>query len=201
MTKTITLFGSAFNPPHWGHLLMVQQSFELIPQQDEVWLLPSYGHTFKEVKEEPKKRLKLAAGLIEALPVNIRDTVKVCPIEIDYQTPGETVETLELLRKERPYLTGKMGIKPDEKLKFNFLMGSDQLPRFMEWGGYEKLLKEMAFYIFPRPGHPMEPLYPGTTALTSDYLITTNLSSTLIRQRLAKGLPVNNLAVKDKISW
>lgn len=201
MTKNITLFGSAFNPPHWGHLLMVQQSFELIPKQDEVWLLPSYGHTFKEVKEVPKKRLKLAAELIKALPGNIRNKVKVCPIEIDYQTSGETVETLMLLKQEREYLTGKMGIGPEEVLKFNFLMGSDQLPRFKEWGGYEKLLNEMAFYIFPRPDHPMKPLHPGMTALASDYLITTNLSSTLIRQRLAKGLPANNLAVKDEISW
>ena len=44
----ITLFGGSFNPPTLGHEMVLEQIFKLklIPNLDEIWLLPEYQHSF-----------------------------------------------------------------------------------------------------------------------------------------------------------
>lgn len=69
----ITLFGGSFNPPHLGHLIVVHQTFELIPEMDQLWVLPAYRHTFQKNLAPPQHRLKLCKLLIkEVHPSNIQ---------------------------------------------------------------------------------------------------------------------------------
>jgi nicotinate-nucleotide adenylyltransferase len=72
------------------------------------------------------------------------------------------------------------------------LIGSDQLVSFTKWQHYQKLLTEMPFYVYPRAGYPMEPLFPHMTPLSSPTLVVTNLSSTLIRHRLEQRLSTSH---------
>ncbi|OGY16694.1 MAG: nicotinate (nicotinamide) nucleotide adenylyltransferase [Candidatus Chisholmbacteria bacterium RIFCSPHIGHO2_01_FULL_49_18] len=192
----ITLFGGAFNPPHLGHLIVIHQALELIPGIDELWILPCYQHTFLKDLAPANHRLEMSRFLVGNLSPDIKSRVRTCPIEIEKKLSGETYEALQKLRSERAYLQHAMNLLDHDSsfiLHYSFLMGTDQLKNFKKWGNWEKLLKEMPFYIYPRAGFRNSLTFPNMTLLKSDTQVITNISSTLIRERIKKGLPIAHL--------
>jgi len=167
----VTLFGGSFNPPHLGHLLVIEQAFELISNINEIWLLPAYRHTFGKRLIPSNARIHMASLLINELPSPLQAKVRLQTIECDQQLSGQTYETIKILKTQFP------------GVQFSFLMGSDQLPHFQKWGKWEELLEEMPFYIYPRAGHRHTITYPHMTLLESDTQVVTNISSTLARYR------------------
>ncbi len=192
----ILLFGGSFNPPHLGHQIVIEQAFELIPNIDELWLLPTYNHAFGKDLAPATDRLAMcnllvdipyrdpgfqraiirseAKGVSTAKPIEInKQSVKVCSIEIDSHSEGSTYQTLQLLKQQYPEHT------------FSFLMGSDQLPTFTKWGNWQELLQEMHFYVYPRGSHRHDVTFPNMELLESPTQVITNISSTLVRERLS----------------
>ncbi len=208
-SQHIVLFGGSFNPPHLGHTIVISQAFELIPSLDELWLLPCNRHTFgKHVDFAPASdRLAMSRLLINNLPSTIHNRIKLCPIEIDLNLPGQTLNTLHALKKETAYLSKTMSISSAHysllSTHYSFLMGSDQLPSFEKWGSWQQLIKELPFFIYPRSGFPFKPVYPNMTTLESPLQAITNISSTIIRNRLKTHLPISHLvppSIADYIS-
>lgn len=178
---TIALFGGSFNPPHLGHLIVIQQAFELIPNLDELWILPCFKHTFQKNLAPSIDRLKMSQLLTDDLPIDIKDKVKIETIEIDNKLSGETYEAYKLI------------INKYHQYYFSFLMGTDQLTTFKKWGNWEKLVQELPFYIYPRSGFKNQIKFPNMTLLKSPIQAITNLSSTLIRKRIKQGLTISHL--------
>jgi len=170
----VLLFGGSFNPPHLGHAIVIDQAFELIPELDELWLLPAFNHTFG-------KELAPAADRLAMCQTLVSDKVKICSIELDKKPSGSTHETLQLLQQEYPDHT------------FSFLMGSDQLPTFDKWINYQKLLQEMHFYVYPRGSHRHDVTFPNMELLESPTQVITNISSTLAKHRLAQHMSVSRV--------
>jgi nicotinate-nucleotide adenylyltransferase len=192
----ITLFGGAFNPPHLGHLIVIHQAFELIPDIDELWILPCYQHTFLKVLAPVDHRLEMTRFLVGNLSPDIKSRVKICPIEIDLKLSGETYEALQKLRSERAYLQHAMNLLDHDSsfiLHYSFLMGTDQLKDFKKWGNWEKLLEEIPFYIYPRAGFNNAISFPNMTLLKSPTQVITNISSTLVRERIQQGQQIAHL--------
>lgn len=189
----VVLFGGSFNPPHLGHVIVVQQAFELIKNTDELWLLPDYQHSFaKNVHLAPvKHRLALTTLLLKDLKplTSVSSRVRLETCNLDYRTNGQTIETIVILKR----------LYPDKR--FSFLMGSDQLKSFREWHSWRKLLEEMPFYVYPRVGYPLKPLYPGMIALDDPDHIVTNLSSTLVRDRIKKHQSINHLVSPSVLAY
>ena len=181
MSKNIILFGGSFNPPHFGHLIVIQQALELIKDIDELWLLPAYRHTFQKDLAQFPHRIKMAQTLMMQLSLETQENIKVETIECDHRLRGETYQAYALLRKR--YLD----------YNFSFLMGSDQLPNFNKWGNYEQLLQFMHFYVYPRPGFSTKITYPNMSLLKDKNQIITNISSTYVRERIKDDLPINHL--------
>lgn len=169
----ITIFGGAFNPPTLGHELVLKEIFRLnlIPGLDEVWLLPEYQHSFakNELLIEPRHRLAMLRFLT---PVRI----KMKPDLIDNKMSGNTIEHINYLKKKYP------------DHRFSFLIGSDNLKSFDLWPQWQKLLRLMTFYVYPRKGLAFKPLYPGMKPLTDPRQKVTDIASTMVRDRIAKGL-------------
>lgn len=171
----VTLFGGSFNPPHIGHQLVIAQAFELAPI-DEIWLLPMYQHVFsKNDTLAPVKQRLTMTKMLE----NHRIRTQTC--EIDQKMSGQTIEPVKYLIKKYP------------QHQFSFLMGSDQLKSFNQWGSWQELIKLVPFYIYPRAGFAMRPLWSNMTALTHPLQIITNISSTMVRKRLKSGLTIKHL--------
>lgn len=178
----ITLFGGSFNPPHLGHQIVISQAFELIPNIDQLWLLPDYQHAFAKGKffAPAKTRLKLVKKLAKS--TNSKKTpVKIETCCLDNKMTGHTIDHLTYLQKQYP------------QHKFSFLMGSDNLKKFHQWPQHKELLNLMKFYIYPRSGHPFKPLYPNMHPIKHDLQVITNISSTMIRNRLHQNLSTSRL--------
>lgn len=174
----ITLFGGSFNPPTLGHRFVIKQAFELIPDIGMIWLLPDYEHSFikNETLAPAEDRLKMADLLIES-----KNKVRVEPACIEQKMTGNTIEHIRYLQKKYP------------KHRFSFLMGSDNLKTFRLWPDWQMLLNLIPFYIYPRAGYPMEPMYSNMMALTQVWQVITNISSTLVRERIRERLEWDHL--------
>lgn len=185
----IVLFGGSFNPPHLGHLIVIEQAFELIDRIDRLWILPAYRHTFQKDLAPSHHRQQMTLLLGKTLAKNIKPKVKINPIEIEHKLSGETLDTLQLLNQEHP------------EHEFSFLMGSDQLKDFKKWGSWEELLQKLPFHIYPRSGHRKKIDFPNMSLLESDTQVVSNLSSTLIRKRIKKALPIEHLIPKPILKY
>jgi len=172
----ITLFGGSFNPPHIGHQIVIDQAFELMPDVDEMWLLPDYQHNFPKNEKlvSPEHRLAMTR-LLETERVKTETSV------IDKKMSGNTIDHVEyLLQKYQGH-------------NFSFLLGSDNLPTFIRWQRWGDLISLIPFYIYPRAGHQMGPLQKNMTPLLHPLQALTNISSTLVRHRLENDLSVDFL--------
>lgn len=178
----ITLFGGSFNPPHIGHEIVLTQAFDFIPNLSQIWLLPTFQHTFAKNNDlaPAEHRLKMAQLL-----TNSRIKVEAC--EINQKMSGQTIDAVQFLQKKYP------------QHQFSFLMGSDQLKAFDLWNNWQTLLELIPFHIYPRVGYPFKPLYPNMNPLEHPLQVITNISSTVIRQRLKAKLTINHL-VPEKIT-
>lgn len=184
----ITIFGGSFNPPHLGHEIVLKQIFalKLIPNLDQIWLLPEYQHSFaKNTDLAPvTHRLAMTKLLIHPTSPRLRG-VKIETCCIDKEMSGNTIEHITYLKNKFP------------QHQFSFLMGSDNLASFHCWPKYKTLLKLMPFYIYPRLGCPFKPLYPNMKPLTHPQQTITNISSTMVRRRISQGLPVEHLLPRE----
>ena len=133
---------------------------------DEVWFLPNYAQSAPAKDATPVEHRLAMITLLES------PKIKVSTIEIDNKLDGETVHVLPFLPKDR---------------EFSFVIGSDQLAGFTKWLDWEKLLAAMPFWVFPRAGYPPEPLYNNMKVVEHDQLVVSNLSSTVIRDRVRQG--------------
>lgn len=173
----IGILGGSFNPPHLGHILVAQQVLDFT-HLDEVWFLPAFTHTFDKPLAPVSNRLEMAKLL--HLP-----RTKVSTLEIDHHLDGNTINLVPILKEKYPH---------DQ---FTFIMGSDQLPYFTKWGNWEKLLDVLPFLIVPRASYSFEPMYKGMSILNSPEFITTNISSSMVRSRIKKGLSIEYLVTKE----
>lgn len=165
----IGLFGGVFNPPHLGHLMIAQQVLDYTDIQ-EVWFLPNYGQLPRKPGVAPAAD-RLAMAKLLVLP-----KTNVSAIEIDNKLGGNTIDLLPFLPQEHSY---------------TFIMGSDWLPGFTKWGKWEELITKLPFLVFPRDEYPPSPLYNNMTLLSHPNLVTSNISSTKIRARVATGLSID----------
>lgn len=180
----IGLLGGTFNPPHYGHLLIAQQVLDFT-DCDEVWFVPGYKHTFQKPSAPVSDRLHMTQLLLEEKirynkteEPNSPSKIKLCTLEIDNQLDGNTIHLLPYLPQGNTYM---------------FIIGSDQLPSFHLWGDWKNLLNRMQFYVFPRLGYPNEPLYEGMSMVNDPVLVVSNISSTKIRDRIKRNIPLNYL--------
>lgn len=171
----IGLFGGVFNPPHFGHLMIAQQVLDYTDIK-EVWFLPNYG------QQPPKPDVARVEDRLAMTKLLVLPKTKVSTIEIDNKLSGNTIDLLAFLPKEHTY---------------TFIMGSDWLPGFTKWGKWEELLEKLPFLVFPRNDHPTGPLYMNMRLLAHPDLITSNISSTKIRARIAAGLPIDQFVSRE----
>lgn len=170
----IALLGGAFNPPHIGHILIAQQVLDYAGV-DEFWFLPNFGQAYLGGKTAFKTTVSVEDRLAMVRMITVPKT-KVSTIEIDHQLDGQTIHLIPHLPPEHQYA---------------FVIGSDWLPSFHLWSGYQELLRFMSFIVFPRLGYSSEPLYPNMTVLHHEQLVLSNISSTKVRARVKAGFTID----------
>ncbi|QDT55594.1 Nicotinate-nucleotide adenylyltransferase [Caulifigura coniformis] len=92
------LYGGTFDPVHFGHLLLAETCRE-VARLDEVWFIPTGTPPHKPGVEiaPAKSRREMLELAIAGLP-----QFQVSRLEIDRPGPHYTVDTLRLVREQRP---------------------------------------------------------------------------------------------------
>ncbi len=173
---TVGIFGGSFNPVHRGHTA-IAEGLVSAGLADEVWLTLSPLNPLKAGSTElaaDADRLAMLRLAAEGLP-----GVEVCDIELSMPRPSYSVNTLRKLSELYP------------ETRFRLVIGGDNWRVFDRWRDYETLLRDYPPIIYPRPGEVLEGIPEGIDVCGALPLI--DVSSTMVRERVAAGLQVNNL--------
>lgn len=170
------LFGGAFDPIHYGHLLLAECCREQ-HALDAVWLIPA--------AEPPHKRrpdltpVERRLDMVE-LAIAGHAAFAVCRLEAERPGPSYTVDTLEALRIARP---------EDE---FCLLLGADALAELPRWRGCERVIALASVIVANRGGESAATIASVRQSLPAANLLEADmpriaLCSRDLRERAARG--------------
>jgi len=172
----IGLFGGSFNPVHNGHLLIARAALEELAL-DRLVFIPAARSPFK-----PGQPLAPDASRLRWLRLALAGWTRceVDPLEIERGGISYTIETVRRLRERHPGAC------------LHWLLGADHLPTLPRWREAEELARLVGFAVVSRPGEaPAPPLPPFRLHHLGG--VPTAISSSAVRERLRRGLPVDLL--------
>jgi nicotinate-nucleotide adenylyltransferase len=178
------MLGGAFNPPHIGHLALAQEARARL-ELDEVLLMPMAHAPHREIEPEPGAEVRLRMTEL-AVQGDLR--LNACPIEVDRGGRSYTVDTLRTLRDRGP---------ADERF---LLLGGDQAAQLSTWHEPEEILRLATIAVAEREGWERERVLEGLREVpgAAERVVffdmpRLDVSSSLVRARVAEGLPVRYL--------
>lgn len=189
----IAILGGAFDPIHIGHYLVAQQVKEQM-KMDEVWLMVCYSY-FPEFPDKFQRITSYEERFRMAVEYAGKELI-VSDFEEKYNKRSRTIDTLRLLRTHYPQDT------------FYWIIGSDALPTFTLWNHWEELVHDHNLIVFPRDTD-FETLerrvkesfklktIPSNITVLQGKLIVSTISSTHVRERVRKGLPIERFVSKE----
>ncbi|HEY5816338.1 MAG TPA: nicotinate-nucleotide adenylyltransferase [Solirubrobacterales bacterium] len=179
----IGVLGSAFNPPHLGHLALAQEALWQLGL-DEVVLVPTGEAPHKRIHDDPGRELRLAMTRLAAAD-DSRFTVST--LEVEREGPSYTYETLELLARE----------KGEPELVF--VMGADAAVGFDSWREPRRVVELARLAVARRSGVSEADVAATMRAVGAEDRVTMlempqfGVSSSAVRERAAAGRPLRYL--------
>ena len=168
--ERVGIFGGTFDPIHLGHLILAQVALEEL-DLDRIIFVPAAISPYTQDQPPaatPRDRLEMIRTAINEEP-----RFSVDDRELARKGPSYTIDTVRSLLGDYP------------GVRFLYLIGADQLKDLSGWHEFHDLKNLVDFAVFDRSdnGH----------AGIADYPVVhrrIDISSTEIRERLAKGLDV-----------
>ncbi len=137
----IALFGGSFNPPHRGHVAVVQ-ALLASKQFDEIWILPCLNHAFGKILASYEDRLHLSHLAFDFLGPQ----VQVSKAEEEAKNKeGFTINLLRFLKKKYP------------EAHFFWAMGSDNQEEISRWKDFDQIKELAQIYPISRAGFEPSP--------------------------------------------
>ena len=170
----VGIFGGRFDPVHIGHIILARDVLEHLGLDNILFLLSS-SPPHKEVSLSFESRLKLLEAAISPDPA-----FKVCTIEKELGLrKSYTALVLEKLYE----------IMPNDELYF--IMGEDQFIKLDTWYMPEKIFEIARVVVLKRHEEEIKTAFSDRILYVNKRII--EVSSTEIRNRLKKGLPIRHL--------
>jgi len=180
----IGVLGSAFNPPHLGHLALAQEALWQLGLE-EVVLMPTGTAPHKRIADDPGREQRLAMTRLAAADDS---RFSVSTLEVEREGPSYTYETLELLAKD----------KGDKELVF--VMGADAAVGLESWREPQRVTELARIAVARRAGISDADVAAVMRSLGADDGRATMLempqfgvSSSAVRERAAAGRPLRYL--------
>ncbi len=179
----IGVLGSAFNPPHLGHLALAQEALWQL-DLSEVVLMPTGDAPHKRIADDPGREQRLAMTRLAAADDS---RFSVSTLEVDRDGPSYTYETLELLADQRA----------DTELVF--VMGADAAVGLESWRAPERVVGLARIAVARRSGVSDAEVAAVMRSLGADGRATMlempqfGVSSSAVRERAAGGRPLRYL--------
>lgn len=186
------MLGSAFNPPHLGHLALAQEAIWQLGLA-EVVLVPTGHAPHKRIADDPGRGPRME---MTRLAVAEDDRFSVSALEVEREGPSYTYETLEALAEERG----------DRELVF--VMGADAAVGLESWREPQRVVELAGLAVARRAGVSDADVAEAMRSLGCEGRATMldmpqfGVSSSVVRERAKQGRPLRYLvpdAVADLI--
>lgn len=183
--ERIGIFGGTFDPPHVGHLVAASEALHAF-ELDRVIFVPAGRPWQKTTYSSPEDRF-----LMTALAIGGHPRFSASRLEIDRRGPTYTVDSLEALSS---FFTAS---------KLFFIAGMDAVADLGTWHRVGDLAKLAEVIAVTRPGSAFDATaapaeWPGVHAMEIPEL---DVSSTMVRQRIAKGEPIEFLVPASVVDY
>ena len=129
----IGIFGGPFNPPHKGHVRMIDKMTEEL-ELDKVLIIPNKLPTHKRCDDLADNRDRIAMCKIAFK----NPKYEISTIEMDRETDSYTIYTIEQLRKKYP----------NDDLYL--IIGSDMFLIFHKWYKHKEILDQCTLCVASR---------------------------------------------------
>jgi nicotinate-nucleotide adenylyltransferase len=178
--RKVGILGGTFNPPHLGHLIMANEALHAIGL-DEVRFMPNFIAPHKEVSgANAEQRLEMTR-----LAIAGHSRFHVEDFEIRNGGVSYTFDTM-----------AKM-IEQESDVEFYFIIGGDMVDGLSSWHRIDELMEMIRFIGIKRPGYASSPEFPVLMVDSPEI----HLSSSMLRERLAKGQTVAFLVPEDVAAY
>lgn len=187
VSRRIGVLGGRFDPPHIGHLMIAQEAWWRLAL-DELVFVPV---GVPADRPAPRFAGDLRAAMVESA-IAEHPSWRCSRTEVNRRGPSYTADTLAELAAAAP------------GAHLWFIMGADRLSGFADWHAPERILRLARLAVVSRDGHDAraladtaEQVAPGRVDILTAPEV--DVSSTMIRDRLAAGAPVDYL-VPDAVA-
>jgi nicotinate-nucleotide adenylyltransferase len=176
------ILGGTFDPIHYGHLFLAEETrarFRL----DGVVFVPNGNPPHKNAGAVTPAAHRYA---LTQLAIRDNPAFRCSPMEMRRAGPAYTVETLTQLHAENP------------GAELFYITGVDAIAEILTWRRPEEVIRLATFIAAARPGFTLEMLQNRLPPAYLDRILPMdspmlNISSTEIRRRLRRNLPVRYL--------
>jgi len=185
----VGVLGSAFNPPHLGHLALAQEALWQL-RLDEVIFVPTGQPPHKRIAEEPGREARMEMTRLAAAE---DPRFSVSALEVEREGPSYTYETLEALAEDRA----------DTQLVF--VMGADAAVGLESWRKPERVVDLASLAVAWRAGVSAADVAAVLRSLGCEQRATMlempqfGVSSSAVRERATQGRPLRFL-VPDAVA-
>jgi nicotinate-nucleotide adenylyltransferase len=179
----VGVLGSAFNPPHLGHLALAQEALWQL-DLSEVVLIPTGQAPHKRIADDPGRELRLA---MTRLAASDDAHFTVSTLEVERDGPSYTFETLEMLSRERA------------GAELVFVLGADAALGLESWREPERVVELARLAVARRAGVSNADVGAVMRSLGAEERATMlempefGVSSSVVRERAAAGRPLRYL--------
>ncbi|MCI1959575.1 MAG: nicotinate (nicotinamide) nucleotide adenylyltransferase [Clostridia bacterium] len=182
LNKRIGILGGTFNPIHNAHIAMAQSAIKNA-NLDKVLLLVANNPPHKNLRESVKAsdRMRMAQLAAADYP-----KISICDIEFRIQGKSYAVKSLDAIRKK--YTNAKLF----------YIVGGDTLESMPYWYESGKIFSYVSIVCIRRcknnsengVAQYIEKKYGTSVQIIEDKV--PDISSTVIRENIRKGLPIDN---------
>ncbi|KPC74691.1 nicotinate-nucleotide adenylyltransferase [Laceyella sacchari] len=169
----VGIFGGTFDPIHLGHLILAEQARE-VAALDQVWFIPA-----AEPPHKLDKRISASNHRVNMVRLAIQHhpCFQLSTMELERKGPSYTHDTVRMLSEAHP------------DAQFYLLVGADMVKDLPNWYKIKEILQSVQVIGLGRPGVEVEslPVYVKNRLHWIPDPTLTNISSTMIRQRLSQG--------------
>ncbi|HEX6666785.1 MAG TPA: nicotinate-nucleotide adenylyltransferase [Solirubrobacterales bacterium] len=179
----IGVLGSAFNPPHLGHLALAQEALWQLGLS-EVVLVPTGQAPHKRILDDPGPELRMTMTRLAAADDS---RFSVSALEVEREGPSYTYETLRLLAEERG------------QTELVFVMGADAAMGLESWREPQQVVERARLAVARRAGVSDTEVAAVLRSLGAADRATMlempqfGVSSSAVRERAAAGRPLRYL--------
>ena len=179
-TERIAVMGGTFNPIHYAHLLSAEQ-VRVGLGYDKILFIPSARPPHKVADTniiEPEHRYQMVR-----LAIAENTHFEASRIELERAGPSYTVETLTALQELYGTTT-----------EIAWIIGADSLIEYKVWKDFDAVLAGCTMIATTRPNYDLNRV-PLTVRkrVTTFPIIGVDISATVIRERIRKGLSIRYL--------